>query len=70
MSLKMDFHLKWKVTKNGMSLKMQWYQNGTSLKIEYHSKWNVTQNEISLKMEYNAKWNFNSKWNFTQIECH
>ena len=44
MSLKMEFHLKWKVTQNGT-------QSGMSLKIKCNSKWNVTQNGMSLKME-------------------
>ena len=44
MTLKMEYHLKWNVTKTGMSL-----QNGMSLKMECHSneislEWIVTQN--------------------------
>ena len=35
----MECPSKWKVAKNGMSLKM-----------EYHSKWNVTLNGMSLKI--------------------
>ena len=40
----MGGHLKWNVTQNGMSLK-----------IEYHSKWNVTKKDISLIMECHSK---------------
>ena len=37
-------HLKWNITQNAISLKM-----------ECHSKWNVTQNGMSLKMECHSK---------------
>ena len=37
MSFKMEFHLQWNDT-----------QNGISPNIEYHSKWNVTENGMSL----------------------
>ena len=39
------------ITQNGMSLKWNVTQNGKSLKMECHSKFNVTQNRVSLKME-------------------
>ena len=38
-----------------MSLKWKVTQNGVSIKIECHSKWNVTQNEMSLKTECHSK---------------
>ena len=55
--------LKWNVTQNGLSLKMECHskwiviQTGKSLKMKCHSKWNVPQTGISLKMECNSKLN-------------
>ena len=51
MSLKIECHskynvtqIKWNVTQNGMSIKINANQNSMSPKLECHSKWNVTQN--------------------------
>ena len=60
MSLKMEFHSKWKSTQNIMSLKMEYHlecnltQKGQSLKIECHSKRNLILNK------------FDYKWNVTK----
>ena len=63
MSLKMEYHSKWNVTKMGILLKIKCHlnlnvvQNGMSIKnellrkTECLSKWNVTQNEMFLKMK-------------------
>ena len=55
MLFKIEFHLKWNVTQNGMSLEWNVTQNGMSLKMECYSKWNVIQNGMSLKMECHSK---------------
>ena len=41
-SLQIEFHSKYGVTENLMSLKMECNSNGMSLKVECHSNWNVT----------------------------
>ena len=58
MSFKMEFHSKWDVTQNVMSLK--W--NITKMLCD--SKWNVTQNGMSLKMS--LKVNCHLKRNVTK----
>ena len=60
MPLKMEYHSKWNVTLNGISLQwnvtqMECHKNGMSQKIECHSKWNVTQNGMSPKIECHSK---------------
>ena len=73
----MEWHSKWNVTENGMSLKMEFHSkwnftlNGISIKMECHSKWNVTQTECHLKWNItnNGMWlkmKCKSKWNVTQ----
>ena len=57
MSLKIECHPKVNVPQCVMSLKWYVTKNGISLKMEQHSKWNVTQNGMSLKMGCRLKWN-------------
>ena len=42
----MECHLKWNITQNGMSLKMECH-----FEMDCHSEWNITQDELSLKMD-------------------
>ena len=45
MSLKMEYHLKWNVTQDKISFRIECHLNGISL------KWNVSQTGMSLKKE-------------------
>ena len=51
----MEFHLKWNVTQNGISLKMESQQNEMSIKMECHLKSNVTENGTMIKIQCNLK---------------
>ena len=53
----MECHLKWNITQNGMSLKIECHSNGRSHEMECYSQWNVTPNGMPLKMKYHSKWN-------------
>ena len=61
--LKMESHLKWNVTQNGISLKSEFHlkwnvtHNGMLLKMKYHSNWNVTQIGMSFKFKCHSNWN-------------
>ena len=58
MTLKIECHSKWNVTK------VEFHSNEMSLKMECASIWNVTHNEC------NSKWNFTQKRMSFKMECH
>ena len=75
MSLKLEYHSNWNITKFVMTLKMECHsnrnvtQNGVSPKLECHSKWNVSSIGLSIKLEQNgiSLIEYQLNWNFTQI---